>query len=182
MIYIDVYRIIVIYIDVYYITVFAIDDNNRIIMICDVDFILLLGISRFGDFLHLTYQNGLEVKDTTEIPMSAFYIDPDLEIDNGGRLQTNLYDFTFPIVNLPFSRSSSASTTYVIHISQPICYHRACDLHRYFLAADALKLLKQGHFVSRLMSSLHKFYGHHDLVDCYEIPISQMIMYLFLFT
>jgi len=34
MIYIDVYHIIMIYIDVYYITVFAIDDNNRIIVIC----------------------------------------------------------------------------------------------------------------------------------------------------
>jgi hypothetical protein len=37
------------------------------------------------------------------------------------------------------------------------------------------KLLKQGYVAPRLKSSLQKCYGRHqDLVDRYEIPISQM--------
>ena len=36
------------------------------------------------------------------------------------------------------------------------------------------KLLIQGYAALRLKSSLHKFYGHHNLVDRYEILISQM--------
>jgi hypothetical protein len=42
--------------------------------------------------------------------MSASYLDLQLEIDNGGKSKTKLYDkcdgFTFPIVNFPFIRSN----------------------------------------------------------------------------
>jgi hypothetical protein len=45
------------------------------------------------------YPNELEVKDTTDIKKSASYLDFYLEIDNGGRSKTKLYekpdDFTF---------------------------------------------------------------------------------------
>jgi hypothetical protein len=45
------------------------------------------------------------------------------------------------------------------------------------------KLLKQGYIVPRLKSSLQKFFGrNHELVDRYEISISQMTMNLFPFT
>ena len=45
------------------------------------------------------------------------------------------------------------------------------------------KLLTQGYNALRLKSSLQKFYGrHHNLVDRYEISISQMTMDLLLFT
>ena len=47
-----------------------------------------------------------EVKDTTDTEKSASYLNLHLEIDNGGRLKTKLYDkrddFTFPIVIFPF--------------------------------------------------------------------------------
>jgi hypothetical protein len=44
------------------------------------------------------------------------------------------------------------------------------------------KLLKQGYIAPRLKSSLQKFYDrHHNLVDHYEISISQMTMELLLF-
>ena len=43
------------------------------------------------------------------------------------------------------------------------------------------KLLNQGYVAPRLKSSLQKLLGrHHDLVDSYEISISQMTMDLFL--
>jgi len=47
----------------------------------------------------------------------------------------------------------------------------------YLIRAQLLtqKLLKQGHVAPKLKSSLQEFYGrHHNLVDRYEISISQM--------
>jgi hypothetical protein len=48
---------------------------------------------------------SFEVKDTTDTDTekSASYLNLHLEIDNGGRLKTKLYDkLTFPIVIFPF--------------------------------------------------------------------------------
>jgi len=61
--------------------------------------------SRFGDYLHRIYSYELDVKDTQKF---TSYLNLHLEIDNGGRLQLKkLYDkpddFTFPIVNFPFT-------------------------------------------------------------------------------
>jgi hypothetical protein len=47
---------------------------------------------RFGDYLHLIYSNELEVKDTTDTQNSVSYRDIHLEINNGGRLKTQLYN------------------------------------------------------------------------------------------
>jgi hypothetical protein len=47
----------------------------------------------------------------------------------------------------------------------------------------AQKLLKQGYLAARVKSSLQKLYGlHHNLVDRYEISISEMTMDLFKMT
>ena len=70
-----------------------------------IDDLLSLNNSRFAEHLHHIYPNVLEVEDTTDNQKSDSYLDPDLEIINGGRLKTNLYDkgndFNFPIVKLP---------------------------------------------------------------------------------
>jgi hypothetical protein len=67
---------------------------------------LLLSNARFDDYLHLIYPNELEIKDTTATQNSASYLDIHLEIDNGGRLKTKLYDkrndLTCLLVNFPF--------------------------------------------------------------------------------
>jgi hypothetical protein len=84
-------------------------------------YVLSLNNSRFGDYLHHIYPNELEVKDTTDTQTRASYFDLHLEIDNGGKLKTNLYDkrndFTFPIVNFPFTSNnilaSPASGDYI---------------------------------------------------------------------
>ena len=58
----------------------------------------------------------------------ASYLDLHFEIDNGGRLKTKLYDkrddFTFPIVNFPFTSNISASAAYAVYISLLIRYSR----------------------------------------------------------
>ena len=48
--------------------------------------VLSLNNSRFGDFVDLI---ELEIKDTTYIDRSAFYLHLHLEIDREGRLRTN---------------------------------------------------------------------------------------------
>ena len=64
------------------------------------------------------------------------------------------------------------------------CVIIACTQYSDFLERAQLqtqKLLKQDYVALRLKSSLQKFYGRpHNLVDRYEISISQMTMDLLL--
>ena len=65
---------------------------------------------------------------------SASYFNLHLEIDNGGRLKTKIYDFTFPIINFPFISSNiPASPAYEIYISQLIRHSRDCGKYSDFL-------------------------------------------------
>ena len=63
---------------------------------------------------------------------------------------------------------------------------RTSAQYSYFLERSQLftqKLFKQGYLSPRLQSSLQKLYGRHrNLVDPYEISISQMTMNLLFFT
>jgi hypothetical protein len=84
------------------------------------------------------------------------------------------------------SRNIPASPAYGAYISQPTRYSRVCVQYIDFLdRAQQLTqmLLKQGYFAPRLKSSLQKFDGrHHNLVDHYEMSISQLTTDLLLFT
>ena len=153
-----------------------------------IDDVLSLNNDKFKDFLHLIYPNELEIKDTTDTMKSASYLDLFLEIDNTRHLKTKLYDkrddFNFPIVNFPFLSSNiPASPAYGVYISQLIRYSRACDSYNDFLERGVLlsrKLLSQGFARQRLLSSLRKFYGrHHELIDRYNVTVTQMTLDLF---
>ena len=134
--------------------------------------------------MHLIYTNELEIKDTTDTEKSASYLDLFLYIDNGGRLNSKLYDkrddFDFPIVNFPFLSSNiPASPAYGVYISQLIRYARACVQYSDFLEKGQLlsqKLLSPGYVKPSLQSSLRKFYG---LIDHYGISVSQMTIDMF---
>ena len=100
-------------------------------------------------------------------------------------METVLHHFSNS--QLPFISSNiPASPAYGVYISQLIRYSRACAQYSDFLGRfklPAQKLLKQGYVAPRLKSSIQQLYGrHHNLVDRYEISISQMTMYLLLFT
>ena len=139
----------------------------------------------FFFLLYLYYTcEELDVKDTSDTQNSAFYLDLHLEIANRGRLKTKLQQtqwLHFPVIssNIP---ASSAYGVWVC-ISQLVSYSRACAQYSDFLDRAQLltqKLLKQGYVVPRLKSSLQKFYyRHRNLVDRYEIFISQMGLLLF---
>ena len=104
-------------------------------------------------------------KGTTYAQKYASYLDLHLEIYNGGRLKTKLYDkrdgSTIPIANFPFISSNiPASLAYGVYISQLIRYSRACAQYWHFLDRAQLlmqMLLKQGYVATRLKSSLQNY-------------------------
>ena len=111
---------------------------------------------------------------------NASYLHLHLEIDNGGRIKTKLYEkcdamiSLFPIVNFPFISSN-------IPASQLIRYSRACAQYSHFL--DRVRLSKQGYDDRRLKLSQLKLYGRHqNMVDRYEIATSQITTDILLFT
>ena len=149
---------------------------------------LSLNNSRFGDFIDRIYPIEFEIKETTDTDTSASYIGLHLEIDNEGRLRTKLYDkrddFNFPIVNFPFLCSNiPAVPAYGVFISPLIRYSRAYGSYQDFLDRGLMltrKLLNQGFLLVKLKASYRKFYGrHHDLVDRYGIPVSQLTTDMF---
>ena len=87
---------------------------------------------------------------------------------------------------LHFSNSQLPFISSNIPVSQLIRYSRACAEYSDVLDWAQLlpqNILNQDHVTPRLKSSLRKFYGrHHNLVDRYEISISQMTMDLLLLT
>jgi len=106
----------------------------------------------------------LVVKDTTDSPNPASYLDLDLEHDINGTLTTKLYDerddFNFPIVNYPFLDSNiSSSSRYGVYMSQLIRYSRTCNSYQDCLRRSVLltrKLLNQDFIETRLISILKK--------------------------
>ena len=93
-------------------------------------------------------------------------------------------DFNIPIVNFPFICSNIPTLPgYGVYIFQLIRYSRSCVSYKDFLDRRLLlarKLLNQGFLLVKLKSSLLKFYGRHrNLVDCYEIYVSQMTTDMF---
>jgi hypothetical protein len=153
-----------------------------------IDDVLSLNNTRYGDFVDRIYPIELEIKNTTYTDRSASYLDLHLEIDSDGRFRTKLYDkrddFNFPIVNFPFICSNIlAAPAYGVYISHMIRYSRACGSYQDFLDRGLLltrKLLNQGFLLIKLKSSLRKYYGrHHDLVNRYEISVSQITTDMF---
>ena len=67
-----------------------------------------------------------------------------------------------------------------------LCLPGCCGSDRMvvgFTTTYAISEFKKGYVAPRLKSSLQKLYGrYHNLVDRYEISISQMTMDLLLFT
>jgi hypothetical protein len=153
-----------------------------------IDDVLSLNNLQFKDYPHQIYPSELEIKETTDTPALASYLDLYLYIDNSRRLKSKLYfkhdDFDFPIVNFPFLSSNiPTSPAYGVYISQLIRYCRACNVYSDVLNRAKLpskKLLCQGYVQPLLISSLQKFYcRHHDLTDRYDVSISQMRFNIF---
>ena len=90
----------------------------------NINDVLSLNNSRFGDFVDCIYPIELEIKDTTDTDRSASYIDLHLDIDSEGWLRTKLdkrYDFNFPIVNFPFIYSNiPVAPAYGLELLVPI--------------------------------------------------------------
>jgi hypothetical protein len=82
----------------------------------DINDVLSINNHIFHVYVHLTYPDELEIKDTTESDISASYLNILPNIDSNGRLTTTLYDkrddFNFAIVKFRFLCSSYEYTTF----------------------------------------------------------------------
>jgi len=107
------------------------------------------------------YPVELVVKDTTDSPKSAFYLDLEHDINCTLQLKTKFYDkrddFNFPIVNYPFLDSNiPPSPAYGVYMLQLNRYSRTCNSYQDFLNRSVLltrKLLSQGFIETRLRST-----------------------------
>ena len=68
-------------------------------ILCYIDEMISLFYPNFKDHLHLIYQNVLEIKETTDTPSSASYLDLNMYIDD---FMTNAMIFTFDLQTCPF--------------------------------------------------------------------------------
>ena len=77
-----------------------------------------------------------EIKDATEVSISASHLDYYLCIDNG-KLATKLTrenDFKFPIVKFPcLSSNIPSAPAYGVYVSQIVSYARACCKYQVFV-------------------------------------------------
>jgi hypothetical protein len=131
---------------------------------------------QFHSYVDSIYPSEPEIKDTTESSTSnsASYLDVLLNIDAGGKLTTQLYDwqddFNFATAIFPYIHVCSntpLSPAYGVHISQPIWYARACSTSDQFSCRGKLltdKLMLQGFLRSRLMSAFGKFCGRYNVL------------------
>ena len=69
-------------------------------------YVLSLNNPKFGDYVRFISPEELEIKDTTDSPTYASYLDILLDIDHDQHFTTKIYDkpddFDFAIVNFPF--------------------------------------------------------------------------------
>ena len=74
-----------------------------------IDDVLSLNNLKFNDYIYVICPKELEIKDTTDVPKWANYLDH-LELDEDGKLFTRLEkcdDFDFLIANFPYLSSNN---------------------------------------------------------------------------
>ena len=129
-----------------------------------------IGHHKFNYYIDVLYRKELEIKNTTDAPKWANYIDRRLEFYKDGKLYTRLYDkcddFDFPTNNFPYLSSNiPESPAYGVFVSQLICYARVCSKYEDFLFRGSIlvsKLLKQGYSSQKLLCS-----GLLEIWNCY---------------
>ena len=103
---------------------------------------------------------------------------------NDSKLYDKRDDFTFNIVNFLFL--SSNIPQYGVYVSQLIRYARASSAYYDFLVRSRLltsKLLGQGYYRFKLITTVKKFYGrHYDLIGNFQHAVTHMVTDLFLET
>jgi hypothetical protein len=94
--------------------------------------------------LFASHSTELQVKATTDTQNSPFYQDLHLEIKSGGRSNnTKIYDKRDAF-------NTQAATAYVVHISQLVCYSKACAQYSTWLFWAKLSCLRKSYVAPRL--------------------------------
>ena len=94
--------------------------------------------------LFASHSTELQVKATTDTQNSPFYQDLHLEIKSGGRSNnTKIYDKRDAF-------NTQAATAYVVHISQLVCYSKACAQYSTWIFWAKLSCLRKSYVAPRL--------------------------------
>ena len=154
-----------------------------------IDDLLALNNPHFVKSIGKIYPPQLELKRTTEGPITCSYLDLNISI-SGHRFHTDLYDkrdaFNFHIVNFPHMVSNiPTKPAYGVFISQLIRYLRVCGNYQQFKTNLTSRLLKQGFDYTRLQNTFRKFLQRNPialrkyqvshkniLVECISFPLS----------
>ena len=113
-----------------------------------IDDVLSLNNPKCNDYIDVIYLKELEIKDTTDAPKWANYLDH-LEFDEDGKLFKRLYDkhgdFDFHIVNFPYLSSNiPESPPYGVFVSQLI----RCGFIQNMKIYSGLKVIETGIFLT----------------------------------
>ena len=117
------------------------------------------------------------------LPPPTAFLDLNLSITNGiesSKIYEKRDDFNFEIVNFPFVDGDvPRSPSYVVYLSQLICFARVCSYvddfnsRNFFLTA---KLLKQDYRYYRIRKAFSKFYDRHsELIVKYNIGLKPIL-------
>ena len=154
-----------------------------------IDDLLALNNPHFVKSIGKIYPPQLELKRTTEGPITCSYLDLNISI-SGHRFHTDLYDkrdaFNFHIVNFPHVVSNiPTKPAYGVFISQLIRYLRVRGNYQQFKTNLTSRLLKQGFDYTRLQNTFRKFLQRNPialrkyqvshkniLVECISFPLS----------
>ena len=157
-----------------------------------IDDLLALNNPHFVKLIGKIYPPQLELKRTTEGPITCSYLDLNISI-SGHRFHTDLYDkrdtFNFHIVNFPHMVSNiPTKPAYGVFISQLIRYLRVCGNYQQFKTRSTnltSRPLKQGFDYTRLQNTFRKFLQRNPialrkyqvshkniLVECISFPLS----------
>ena len=128
-----------------------------------IDDLLALNNPHFVKSIGKIYPPQLELKRTTEGPITCSYLDLNISI-SGHRFHTDLYDkrdaFNFHIVNfLHMVSNIPTKPAYGVFISQLIRYLRVCGNYQQFKTNLTSRLLKQGFDYTRLQTPLGNSYS-----------------------
>ena len=138
-----------------------------------VDYILNINNTYFDNMVSQIYPSELQFNKANISDTEAAFLDLHLSISND-IVSTKIYDrrvdFDFEIVNFPFLDGDvPRSTSYVVYISQFICFATTSSNVVDFGPRNKLltqKLLKQGYRYHRLRNAFSKFYRrYYDLIS-----------------
>ena len=151
-----------------------------------LDELLNIDNNFFDSMVNHIYPSELQLNKANVSDTEASFMDLHVSISDGF-VKTKIYDkrdaydFDIIIVTFPFLDSDGPrSTSYVVYISQLICFARVSSNVDDFNTCNKVltaKLLKQGYRYHKIRKAFSKFYRRNfDLVSKYNVGFTTLLL------